>query len=160
MDTTKNVSAQIYFKQLPPDPGAGEFGCNPTGNVLSTCVDDVQTDAQIENAFQSQLDLSEYYKSPEVFESMKRDYFDKTMEGSNTPAPQEVDGNKPAPLTPTAVNKTVGPRDTLQEKIINPPQASKSSFGKSIFGMSSNTLLITLFILIICFFVFTQFNLL
>ena len=47
---TQNVSAQLYFKQLE----------NIDGNA--------QSDASIENTFQKQLDLSEYYKSKNVFE--------------------------------------------------------------------------------------------
>jgi len=127
METSQNVSAQIYFKQLPPDPKAGQFGCSETGDLLSTCVDDFNTDIQIENAFQQQLDLSEYYKSPGVFETMKRDFMDKTMEGSNTPVLQEMDGNKPPPQIVTEKMIPSGPRDTLQNNIINP----KSTFGSS-----------------------------
>ena len=127
METSQNVSAQIYFKQLPPDPKAGQFGCSDTGDLLSTCVDDFNTDFQIENAFQQQLDLSEYYKSPGIFETMKRDFMDKTMEGSNTPILQETDGNKPPPQTVTEKMIPSGPRDTLQNNIINP----KSTFGAS-----------------------------
>lgn len=81
---TQNVSAQLYVKQLTPDPQAGLYGCDSqTYPYLSTCIDNVETDANIENAFQKQLDLSEYYKSPEVFEVMKEKYSDRTMEGEN-----------------------------------------------------------------------------
>jgi hypothetical protein len=76
---TQNVSAQIYFKQLPLDPNAGRYGCDNTNNILSTCVNDIDTDAQIENAFQSQFGLSEYYKTPGVFNAIKRDYMDQTL---------------------------------------------------------------------------------
>jgi hypothetical protein len=137
---TQNVSAQVYFKQLPPDPGAGQFGCNETGDVLSTCVNDVQTDSQIETAFQSQLDLSEYYKSPYVFDTMKRDYMDKTMEGSNTPVAQEVDNVPPPPPIPTPMMIPSGPTDFLKKK----------TKGKSFFGEESKnlSLLFVLFLII------------
>jgi hypothetical protein len=132
---TQNVSAQLYFKQLPEDPSSGKFGCSETGNVLSTCVNDLQTDTQIENAFQSQLNLSEYYKSPFVFNTMKKDYMDQTMEGSNTPVPQEVNGNIPPPPIPTPMMVPSGPRDFLNKK--------------STFGNSSNNDMLILFILFI-----------
>jgi hypothetical protein len=143
---TQNVSAQLYFKQLPEDPSAGKFGCNETGAVLSTCVNDLQTDAQIENAFQSQLNLSEYYKSPFVFNTMKKDYMDKTMEGSNTPVPQEVNGNIPPPPIPTAPMTTVGPRDFLNKLIQKSTFAGKKPSGKSRFGSNDNNSLL-LFVL-------------
>jgi hypothetical protein len=137
---TQNVSAQLYFKQLPGDPSAGKFGCNETGDVLSTCVNDLQTDVQVENAFQSQLNLSEYYKSPFVFNSMKKDYMDKTMEGSNTPGPQESNGNVPPKPIPTPPATTVGPRDFLNNMI-----NTKSTFGNT----SNNTLILFILFIII-----------
>jgi len=136
MDTSKNVSAQLYFKQLPADSKAGEFGCSETGDVLSTCVNDHDTDTQIENAFQKQLNLSEYYKSPSVFESMKRDYMDKTMEGSNAPVQQEVD-NIPPKLVPTPPDIQSGPTNILQQ--------NKSNFGST----GNNTLMFLIFFMIL-----------
>ena len=137
---TQNVSAQVYFKQLPPDPGAGQFGCNETGDVLSTCVNDVQTDSQIETAFQSQLDLSEYYKSPYVFDTMKRDYMDQTMESSNKPVPQEIGNVPPPPPIPTPMMIPSGPTDFLK-KMEKPT--------KSFFGEESKSLSVTFIILLI-----------
>ena len=81
---SQNVSAQLYNKQLTPDPKEGVYGCDSqTYPYLSTCVDNTKTDTNIENAFQKQLDLSEYYKSPNVFNAMKKEYSDNTMEGEN-----------------------------------------------------------------------------
>ena len=138
MDTSQNVSAQLYFKQLPADPKAGQFGCSDTGDVLSTCVNDLSTDAQIENAFQKQLDLSEYYKSPSVFNTMKSEYMDKTMEGSNTPLKQETNCNTPPKLVPTPPNIHSGPDIPVG------PTFKKSTFGKSTFGSTSNNFLMIL----------------
>ena len=130
---TQNVSAQLYFKQLPEDPKAGSFGCNQTSSDLSTCVNDHDTDTSIENAFQQQLDLSEYYKSPSVFGAMKKDYMDKTMENQNVSAPQEVGDNKPPLLNPTPENIPVGPRDFLNKNGLT---------GKSNFGSTTTNVLI------------------
>jgi hypothetical protein len=138
---TQNVSAQLYVKQLTPDPQAGLYGCDSqTYPYLSTCVDNVTTDANIENAFQQQLDLSEYYKSPEVFEVMKEKYTDRTMEGENTAKPQINFTSLPEPkVAPTLI--PVGPTDFLKNML-------KSSFGATsnmndIFG-------ILIIVLIIC----------
>jgi hypothetical protein len=118
---TQNVSAQLYEKQLPDVPL--DYNCitDPTVPFLQTCVSDTQTDVNIENAFQKQLDLSEYYKSPLVFNQMKEEFMDKTMDHENTPVvdvpvTKETASNEPE-LIP------VGPRDFL-EKLI-----TKESFG-------------------------------
>ena len=138
---TQNVSAQLYVKQLTPDPQAGLYGCDSqTYPYLSTCVDNVTTDSNIENAFQKQLDLSEYYKSPEVFNVMKEKYTDRTMEGENTAKPSLPEPSLPEPkVAPTLI--PVGPTDFLKKML-------KSSFGATtgmndIFG-------ILIVILIIC----------
>ena len=108
---TQNVSAQLYNKQLPS---------------FSQNADNVETDANIENAFQKQLDLSEYYKSPEIFEVMKAKYMDKTMEGEKTAKPQIFPPKLPAPIiAPTLIPS--GPTDFLKKML-------KSSFG----AMSNN----------------------
>ena len=101
---SQNVSAQLYFKQLSPE----------AGNAAS--------DSNIETAFQKQLDLSEFYKQKNVFEMMKKDYMDQTMEGSVTPPPEVpvVVPESPS-ITPTPINKKVGPRDFI----------NKSTFGAS-----------------------------
>lgn len=143
---TQNVSAQLYVKQLTPDPQAGLYGCDSqTYPYLSTCIDNVETDANIENAFQKQLDLSEYYKSPEVFEVMKEKYSDRTMEGEKTAKPQIVPPKLPAPIiAPTLIPS--GPTDFLKKML-------KSSFG----AMSNNmndVFGILIVILIICLVVY------
>ena len=119
---TQNVSAQLYFKQLE----------NIDGNA--------QSDASIENTFQKQLDLSEYYKSKNVFESMKKDYMDKTMEGSDTPELEvPIARATPPVLTPTPNKIPVGPRDFINKGI-------KSTFGAS--SSKSNNMFIYIIILL------------
>jgi hypothetical protein len=135
---TQNVSAQLYYKQLPADPASGQYGCFKTGDFLSTCATDNDTDANIENAFQSQLILSEYYKSPMVFNTMKQDYMDKTMEGSNTPQVHEQPYISQAPPVVTPVKIPVGPRDFL----------SKSNFGSSGGGIAILIFIILIIILV------------
>lgn len=112
---TQNVSAQLYFKQLPVDPNANE----------------VQSDAEIENAFQKQLDLSEFYKSPEVFEAVKRDFMEQTMEGKEDPVKIKPPTQEP-PSIP--LNTTVGPTDFLYTYI------------KEGFGSNSTSIIIFLII--------------
>ena len=73
---TQNVSAQLYFNQLPVDNNAGY----------------IQSDAQIENAFQKQLNLSEIYKSPVIFDKMKREYMENYVEDTIKLQPKEVQG--------------------------------------------------------------------
>ena len=119
METSQNVSAQLYFNQLPTEK-----------------TNDFESDKLIENAFQSQLNLSEYYKSPGVFNKMKELYLDKTMEGSAAPEPE---------LTPTQKI------DLPVPKVIVP---SKSTFG----SVDNNMLLIALVVLLIVlgYFVFIK----
>ena len=128
---TQNISAQIFTKQLPPDARASYYGCkndlniNPNTNHLTTCVDYIQTDKNIENAFQKQMDLADYYKSKSIFNSMKKQFQDQTMEGMN--ATDEV---RFPPVEPekTISEKIlpVGPRDTMFSSIL-----SKEFFGKN-----------------------------
>ncbi len=111
---TQNVSAQLYFKQLPDDRASGSYNCNDVYPNLSTCVNDVDTDAQIEKAFQEQLDLSERYKSSEIFNSMKKEFMDKTMETENTPVSSLKQPPQPPPVP---VKIRVGPTDFLKKFI-------------------------------------------
>jgi len=124
---TQNVSAQLYLKQLPADRLSGSFNCrNDTYPNLSTCADNVKTDAQIENAFQDQLDLSLIYKSPEIFNKVKTQFMDKTMEAENTP----VNTIKTQPIPPSIpLNKKVSSTDFLRE------------YTKEGFGYTSNCML-------------------
>ena len=134
---TQNVSAQLYFKQLPEDRDAASYNCQDTYPNLSTCVDNTSTDAQIETAFQKQLNLSEYYKSPEVFDTMKREFTDQTMDGQNQPISTAQPQPKP-PAVPTVI--PVGPTDFLNKFI-------KESFG----GTSKDFIVLSLAVLfIIC----------
>ena len=136
---TQNVSAQLYVKQLTPDPQAGLYGCDSqTYPYLSTCVDNVTTDANIENAFQQQLDLSEYYKSPEVFNVMKEKYSDRTMEGKNTESVNFTSLPEPK-IAPTLI--PVGPTDFLKKML-------KSSFGATS-NIGSTLIAILVLILVI-----------
>ena len=48
---TRNVSAQLYYKQLPKDTAASLYNCENTFPNLSTCVNNVETDKQLENAY-------------------------------------------------------------------------------------------------------------
>jgi hypothetical protein len=93
---TQNVSAQLYFKQLPVDPNATS----------------VQSDAEIENAFQKQLNLASYYKTPGVFNEIKNKYIDKTI------------GYLQVPDTAT-------PDVPVAQSIPANPWTSKSTFGSS-----------------------------
>lgn len=124
---SQNVSAQLYFKQL----------ANIEGNADS--------DASIENTFQKQLDLSEYYKSKYVFETMKRDFMDKTMEGSEAPYPEKVAQQTTPQLIPTPNNIPVGPRDFLNKK---------STFGAM--GSNNKMILIVVIVAILLFFFFKK----
>jgi hypothetical protein len=82
-DVTQNISAQLFVKELPPSSRADYMSCKNdfTSNYFRTDVEDIPSDAAVENAFQKQLSLSEYYKSPYVFDTMKRDYMSKTTDG-------------------------------------------------------------------------------
>jgi hypothetical protein len=134
---TQNVSAQLYFKQLPEDKSAASYNCQNTYPNLSTCVNNVETDTAIENAFVKQLKLSEYYKSPEVFDVMKRDFMDKTMEHENEPVQPIKASVYPTP-PPVAQKIPVGPTDFLKRYI-------KEGFGST----TSNILFILVCILIV-----------
>ena len=125
---TQNISAQIFTKQLPNDKRASYYGCknDMLTDHLTTCVDYVDTDRNIENAFQEQLDLSDYYKSPSIYRKMKKTFQDQTMEGMNATEEQRfpprppVKGNSETPIVP------VGPRDKLFSGL-----KSKEFFGSS-----------------------------
>lgn len=139
---TQNISAQLYNKQLPADPDAARYGCENTSN-LSTCVESVSSDNQIENAYQKQLDLSEYYKSPNVFNAMKEEYMSKTMENENEP---NLNTNEKALRSrmlklPAPEESTVGPTDFLNNFI-------KESFSKSNFGSTTSINLMIIFIIL------------
>lgn len=135
---TQNVSAQLYFKQLPEDKSAASYNCQNTYPNLSTCVNNVETDASIENAFIKQMKLSEYYKSPEVFDVMKRDYMDKTMEHENDPTKPVISSVYPTP-PPVAQKIPVGPTDFLNKFI-------KEGFGSTSYVFLIILLIVALFV--------------
>jgi hypothetical protein len=140
---TQNVSAQLYFKQLPVDNSAASYNCQDTFPNLSTCVNNVETDAQIENAYQEQLNLSEIYKSPVIFNEVKKKYMDETMEAENKP----VSSEKAQPLPPSvAVKIPVGPEDFLRR------------FVKESFGSTSNTIIIVVVVVVLVVLLFMLFS--
>ena len=100
-DVSQNISAQLFVKELPTSSQANFNGCKQdfSSPYLTTCVNNVSSDTAVENAFQKQLSLSEYYKSPYVFDTIKRDYMSKTMDSAYET--EKVDLN-PQPIT----NKT------------------------------------------------------
>ena len=82
-DVTQNISAQLFVKELPAANRADFTGCKQDFDSpnFTTCVNNVDSDVAVENAFQSQLSLSEYYKSPQVFNTIKNNYMSQTIEG-------------------------------------------------------------------------------
>jgi len=62
---TQNISAQLFVKQLPQAQLASFDGARTDYNTnnLTTSVNYPDSDRNIEEAFQKQLDLSDYYKS-------------------------------------------------------------------------------------------------
>lgn len=138
---SQSVSAQLYFKQLSNQKG------------------DPESDKSIEEAFQKQLDLSEYYKSKYVFDTMKRDYMDKTMEGSDAPPPEVPVAQRSVPvLRPTPKSTNVGSPTGSASKP-NVSGFGKSTFGnvqKSSFGSSTCILVILLILAGVYFFLIKQ----
>ena len=135
-----NISAQLFNKQLKPSALASTFGCKDdilADPNLTTCVNNIDSDAAIENTFQKQLDLSDYYKGRSVFEEIKKDFMDRTMENENPRT--QVEFPIKTPLLPpgdkAVPNPEVGPRDFLKQSI-----KSKDFFGKRK-GGSNNTIM-------------------
>ena len=148
MTEVQNVSAQLFTKQLPPDAKATYYGCknDMLTKELTTCVDYIDSDAQIENAFQKQLSLSDYYKGRSVFETMKNDFMDQTMEHQNKPTETLFALEQPKITSSATPIVPVGPRDKLINSI-----KSKSFFGKS---GNSNMILI---LIVLAIFIITLF---
>ena len=147
-DVTQNISAQLFVKELPPTSLGDYTGCKRDfrSPYLTTCVNNVESDVAVENAFQSQLNLSEYYKSPYVFDTMKRDYMSKTMDAAYET--QEVDLNPP-PLTGKTGSQPIDVIDIV--KTGNGKATIKESFGSmnsntTIFGVLIAAILIYLFL--------------
>ena len=123
-DVTQNISAQLFVKELPER--AIFTGCQQDFNTpyLTTCVNNVESGREVENAFQSQLSLSEYYKSPGVFDTIKRDYMSRTMDATYETA--KVDLN-PEPLKN---NKVSTPQiDPINQLNSLPVNTLKQTFG-------------------------------
>ena len=109
---TQNVSAQLFNKQLPQSALTTSYGCKGGDN---TCTDEITSDRNIENAFQSQLNLTEYYKSPNVFDTMKKYYTDQTIDVNPEPVisekpsqiilPPPLPALQSAPVVPTSISK-------------------------------------------------------
>ena len=157
---TQNISAQLFVKQLPQAQLASFNGSKTdyNTNYLNTSVNYPDSDKNIEEAFQKQLDLSDYYKSAQVFDKMKQ-VFD-TNEGTfNTGSPDSM-GSKGSTIPDRNLKKNpfngpilpVGPRDSVfnepndslvnkaKESFGNIKKYSKESFGKdeSVWDMFKN----------------------
>ena len=153
-DVSQNISAQLFVKELPAANRADFTGCQQDFNSpeFTTCVNNVNSDTAVENAFQSQLSLSEYYKSPQVFNTIKNNYMKQTMEGHFET--EEVNLNPDLQTMPPEVSSAptvipVGPRDFIQggiKKTFESFGQMKESFGNS-FG-STNLKIILLILLI------------
>ena len=137
---TQNVSAQLYFKQLPQDPAQASYNCTNVPEGLSTCVDPVSSDRQIEDAFQKQLNLSEYYKSPRVFDAVKRQYMDPVMENENVPKNEFISATPQPPPVPTKI--PVGPTDFLR-RFLKEGFGSNNSWLSIIIAIISGLILIS-----------------
>ena len=127
---TQNISAQLFVKQLPQAQLASFDGARTDYNTnnLTTSVNYPDSDRNIEEAFQAQLDLSDYYKSAQVFETMKQ-VFDTNEGNFNTTANIVPDINLKKNLFSTNI-LPVGPRDSLyntaSDSLVN---KAKESFG-------------------------------
>ena len=149
---TQNISAQLFVKQLPQAQLASFDGAKTDYNTpyLNTSVNYPESDRNIEEAFQKQLDLSDYYKSSKVFDKMKQ-VFDTNEGNFNTTTNIVPDRN----LKKNPFNKPilpVGPRDSVfdepndslvnkaKESFGNIKKYSKESFGKdaSVWDMLKN----------------------
>ena len=147
-DVSQNISAQLFVKELPAANRADFTGCKQDFNSpeFTTCVNNVDSDTAVENAFQSQLNLSEYYKSPQVFNTVRDNYMSQTVEGHF-----ETEETNPGLQTkflqtmPPEVNAVpVGPRDFIQGGIKESFGQIKESFG----NLNSKMILLLLLIAI------------
>jgi hypothetical protein len=124
-DVSQNISAQLFVKELPAAQRADYTGCKQNFNSaeFTTCVNDTESDNAVENAFQKQLNLSEYYKSPEVFNTIKNNYMEKTMD-SHFETEEVYMGPTPAPPGTASATQNIKTLNTLPIKI-----DTKESFG-------------------------------
>jgi hypothetical protein len=127
---TQNISAQLFVKQLPQAQLASFDGAKTdyNTNYLNTSVNYPESDRNIEETFQKQLDLSDYYKSVQVFDEMKK-VFDTNEGNFNTTTNIAPDRNfKKNPFKGNIL--PVGPRDSVydepKDSLVN---KAKESFG-------------------------------
>ena len=139
-DVSQNISAQLFVKELPAANRADFTGCKNFSPNFTTCVNNVESDAAVENAFQKQLSLSEYYKSPEVFNTIKNNYMNKTTEGHFE---TEQDLNPQRSMPPEVSSATMN-------------EDLKTVFkGKESFGLStSNSVFLLIIAIILGYFIY------
>jgi len=132
-DVSQNISAQLFVKELPAANRADFTGCKQdfSSPLFTTCNNTIDSDNAVENAFQQQLNLSEYYKSPYVFDTLKNDYMSKTMESHFETEPvymgPTMQNNEVSQATQ---NIPVGSRDFIQGGIKD-SGIFKENFGAS-----------------------------
>ena len=73
---SNNVSYQLFNKQLSEPKEYNICQHHSCGKYLSFCVDKLESANEVETAFQSQLNLSEYYKGKSVFNAVKKNFMD------------------------------------------------------------------------------------
>ena len=130
---TQNISAQLFVKQLPQAQLASFDGAKTdyNTNYLNTSVNYPESDRNIEETFQKQLDLSDYYKSVQVFDEMKK-VFDTNEGNFNTTTNIAPDRNfKKNPFKGNIL--PVGPRDSVYDE----PKDSLVNKAKESFGSAS-----------------------
>ncbi len=149
-DVTQNISAQLFVKELPAAQRADFNGCKQDFNAVhfTTCDNYVDSDNAVENAFQQQLNLSEYYKSPYVFDTLKKNYMAKTMDAHFETEEVEL-GPTPRTMPPEVSSAT---QDTQTgPKVTN----VKSDLFKESFGaMSGNNSSLWIFVIAIVAIIF------
>ena len=150
-DVSQNISAQLFVKELPAANRADFTGCKQDFDSpnFTTCVNNVESDAAVENAFQSQLNLSEYYKSPQVFNTVRDNYMSQTVEGhfETEVINPELQTMILPEVSSTPLNIPVGPRDFIQGGI-------KESFGQ--FNINLKMILLILLIAIGIYFIYKK----
>lgn len=147
----QNVSAQLFNKQLPLGQLASFTGCRKdfdTSN-MTTCVDPVESDKQIENAFQSQLDISDLYKSKVIFEKMKSIF--NTNEGIfDTSSDMKVPADKDLTNTPNSIPRLpVGPRDTIERFTALDDSDDEDDSGKTDVNYHAYIMLLIVFLIMV-----------
>jgi hypothetical protein len=148
-DVSQNIGAQLFVKELPAAFRADFTGCKQDFNsgAFTTCVNYLESDADIENAFQKQLNLSEYYKSPEVFETLKQNYMMKTMESHFETEPVNLNpdsGKNDVPIQQPDLSSMV------QQNIKDSGIFTKSTFG----AMENSNIILFVIVLAILFYFF------